>query len=511
MRSDRLIALALAGASMLGMASSAQAASDGKPPSVFVQCDGKIGHVSGGERFMRILLVTATAGLSETGMASDNVKGRISGTGGVAACDSAIQSENDAYRRVELSLARAIHLGEDKKWDAAIGAAHAVPMAIPIGSIDRSLSRTALAASRYVEAVMLARAGRYAESEAATVASIEASRYEAVGLQRAVRLLGVDRAMSAAKSAAILHAVRIVPGETMLAVRLHAEAGDYRTAAALIESLDSLVDQFVDPAKRKGSSSMLARRALYLALAGDIAAARPLLAAARKQADADAASGEAAKSAATMAEADEFGSATDVALALGEQRIADARRLFGARERWALLPQGVTAALAVQIAEKTPAGERTGLLAKGDSIWTEARDGRVKLMAGDDDKRLWLSQGQLQVDERYAGAATAVWTGNSKPKMLIKGKPDARFDILSSGTRAYGIAAGEALLLHAALIAQSRNRQGFIILPFRESTDLMAVRFLDRAELGAGTALFVPASDVVAAMSDRFTGPVAAR
>jgi hypothetical protein len=461
---------------------------------------------------MRLLLVTATAGISEGAMANDNVKARLAGNPGAKACETALESEKDAYRRVQLGLAKAIHLGEEKQWDAAVAAARAAPEMITQGSTDKALARTAKAASHYVEAVLLARAGRHAESEAAAIASIEASRFEVVGLQRALRLLGLDRTMSPAKAAAIAHVSRLVPIEAPLAARLHAEAGDYRGAAALLEGLETALDQFLAPDKRTENAAMLSKRAFYVALSGDASAARTLLTAARKEADEDAANGDAAKYPAAVAESDEYIGATEVALALAEQRMADARRLFAARERWALIPAGVTAALTGRIAATVPAAERTGLLAKGeDAVWADAREGRIKLMAGENDLRLWLSQAQLQVDARYAGATPAVWSVDKKPKMLVKGKADARVDFLSSGLRVTGIPAGEALLLHAALIAQQRQKPGFIVFPLRGGTDMMGVRFVEPSELGAGSAMFVTANEVISGTSNRFVRPVAKR
>ena len=162
------------------------------------------------------------------------------------------------------------------------------------------------------------------------------------------------------------------------------------------------------------------------------------------------------------------------------------------------------------IAPTVPQGERSGLLAKGEEgVWIDARDGRVKLLGGDSDARLWSASGLLQVAARYTGGASAVWTGRTaKPKMLDKEKTDSRFSILSSSPRLYGIPGGEALMLHAALIAQTRGKQGFIVVPVRKSSEVMAVRFVDSAEVGLASALFVSAADVVTVLGGHF--PLAA-
>src|SRR5689334_9567041 len=130
-------ALAIAGACTL--ASPALAADD-NTPGVFLQCDGRTGHVSDGARLLRVLLVTATAGISEAGMAKDNVEKRAKGAAGVAACDQAMASEGDAYRRIQLALARSLHFGEDQKWAEAAAAAKVVPAQLRDHAGDWGLS-----------------------------------------------------------------------------------------------------------------------------------------------------------------------------------------------------------------------------------------------------------------------------------------------------------------------------------------------------------------------------------
>src|SRR5437879_1924306 len=99
------------GAAALAMVAACAAASparaDEKVPEAFLQCDGRVGHVSDGARFARLLLLTATAGISEAAMRKDDAAKRAKGAAGVAACDQAIASESDAYRRVQLGLAKA--------------------------------------------------------------------------------------------------------------------------------------------------------------------------------------------------------------------------------------------------------------------------------------------------------------------------------------------------------------------------------------------------------------------
>ncbi|MEO8141903.1 MAG: hypothetical protein ABI617_04520 [Sphingomicrobium sp.] len=78
MRFLKVLALASAGVVVVTSPTAAAAqAKAGKQPSVFVQCDGRVGHVSAGEKLGRLLLVTATAGLSEAAMSGDKETARV--------------------------------------------------------------------------------------------------------------------------------------------------------------------------------------------------------------------------------------------------------------------------------------------------------------------------------------------------------------------------------------------------------------------------------------------------
>jgi len=501
----------LAAAATLAMAAGptpAQAAAkDSKGASHFLQCDGRTGHVGAGESFMRLLLVTATAGISEAGMASDDAGKRLKGADGAAACAQAIASEGDNYRRVQLALARAIHLGEDKNWAAAVEAARAVPGVIAPDSTDWALAKSAKATARLLEATLLAQQGRHAEAEEALVAAGEAGEMEVTNLQRAVRLMGFDRTMTPRKKAVLDRAFRVMPSEGLVIASHFAEAGDYASAVATIDALTQVFDLF---AKEPGKTASFESQAgLFLAMGGDVAGARARLAVARAEAAKDAADGSAQKYAVAAAKADEAIAATEVALAIADKRDADARRLFAARERWALIPQGVAATLAGRVAAVTPAAERTGLLAKGDAgLWAETREARAKLLAEEAaEKMQWALTNRLTVDRRYTELSSQVWSATKKPKLLLKGKPGDRIEILSIMTRAYGAQAGEALMLHAALIARTRGKQGFVVVPVRDRVDLMGVRFASASETGVPAGALVSADEVIASLGPRIPQP----
>jgi hypothetical protein len=479
----------------------------GKSSSIFLQCDGRTGHVGAGESFMRLLLVTATAGISEAGMASDDSGKRLKGAAGAAACAQAISSEGDNYRRVQLALARSIHFGEDKNWAAAVEAARAVPGVIAPESTDWALAKSAKATAKLAEATMLAQHGRYAEAEEALVGAAEVGELEVTNLQRALRMMGFDRTMTPRKKAVLERTFRVMPSEGLTIASHFAEAGDYSSAVATIDALTGVFNLFAkEPGK---TASFESQAALFLALSGKVADSRARLAIARAEAASDAADGSAQKYAVAAAKADETIAATEVALALAEHRDADARRLFAARERWALIPQGVAATLAGRVAAVTPAAERSGLLAKGDEgLWAETRQARAKLLSEETaEKLLWALTNRLTVDRRYTELSGQVWSATKKPKLLLKGKPEDRIEILSIATRAYGAQAGEALLLHAALIARTRGKHGFVMVPVRERVDMMGVKFVSASEAGVPAGALVSADEVIAALGSRIPRP----
>ena len=75
------------------------------------------------------------------------------------------------------------------------------------------------------------------------------------------------------------------------------------------------------------------------------------------------------------------------------------------------------------------------------------------------------------------------------------------FDVLTSGYAFQGWESGEGLLYHAALIAQQRGKQGFVLLPKRTMIDMMMVRFVNPGELGIPSSSIIMAGDVIAALS----------
>jgi hypothetical protein len=500
MISRKLGAAAIALASVCTFASPALA--DTKVPSAFLQCDGRTGHVSGGERFMRLLLVTATAGISEAGMSRDDAEKRAKGAAGVAACDQAMASEGDGYRRIQLALARSLHFGEDKKWDDAAVAAAAVPQQLGDKAGDWALAKSASSTGRYLQALYLVRANKIAEAEAAAWAGVRTSGLDVLTMQRMSRFVGLSRTISPEKRAVLEAMQRYYPDSAPRVAAVYADAGEYKAAAQSVRGFNASVSAFLkEPKPTSGVHSLLAT---FAAMDGDLATAKAELATAKTALERDRFEGDAASNPSGFATREDQISFAEAAIAAASGDHAQATKILGARTSWPNMTSGVVADLVGRVAPKVPEGARQGILTKSpDAIWQESVDARLTLLRNtDNDAKLWDVTGFLEQDVGFQRLAKSALSGSTKAKWLLKpGKEPRNFDVIVAGVEAPGWEAGEGVLYHAALIAKARGREGFVILAKRDRIDWVGVRFVNPGELGIPASSIVMADEVIAALS----------
>lgn len=510
MRFVNTLALATAGAVLAVSPATALAqAKPGKQASVFIQCDGRVGHVSAGEKLGRLLLVTATAGLSEAAMAGDKETGRVSGVAGAAACDAALQSESDGYRRAQLGLAKALHLGEAEQWDAAVVAARAVPSLIAAQSGDWSLTRSTETAAANIEAWALLRAGRLEQAETVQARAALRAGADAMALQRTAAYLRLTRTMSEPKRKAYLHLLRYAPQFQTVALYGFADAGDYksaRTAIRAIHALDTAMFKKAPP-----QSEYEAMEASYAAMDGNAADARRLLDAARASFARDRSEGVFSNPA-NASSVDEGLAFADAATAMAEGRTADARRLIGQRSLWGAVSPGMVTDLVTRLRADAPASERLGILASDPTAsWNDFSVARAKVMGEEaQTKRLWSSLTELMVDKHYAPLAGQLATGTGpKPKWLMKPLKDVplKFEVVTVTGRFYGPAVNEPMMLHAAYIARARGKQGIALFPGRKSIELMGVKFVNPGDEGIAAESIIDANTLIAELEPRLKAP----
>ena len=496
--------LALALSSAHPALAAAAPAKDEKAPSVFLQCDGRTGHVSAGESFLRLALVTATAGLSEAGMASDNASKRAKGAAGVAACDAAVAKEGDNFRRTQLALARSLHFAEDKQWVEAAAAARAAPATLDGKSNDWALNRSAVSAARYLEALFLVRANKIAEAETAAWDAINGSPYNVMSALRAMRFVGLSRELTPAKRSALEAAQRVYADMGMLIADEYAAGGDY---AAAMRSLQSLDLNLKAVAKEPSDWALLqSTMATYAALGGDVARAKAEFAKADAALKLERGKGAAARNPTAFARSEEALAFAEASIAQAEGQSSKAAEMLAGRGSWVTVDPGLLAALVGKVAAAVPAAERKGVVAKGEAaIWTEARDARIAVLSDDkSDASLWTATRLLALDVNYQRMAGQVLTGSTaKPKWLMKPRADQKYDFLTTIGRFGGLEASEGLLYHAALIAKARGKEGFVVLPPRSRPDALGVRFLNAGEGGQPRETMVLADQVIAEYAPR--------
>jgi hypothetical protein len=504
---------AVMGLVVLGAAGPAAAEPDTRSPSPFIQCDGQTGHVSAGESLLRLLAVTATAGLSETAMRRDNPAGRLSGAEGAAACDRALAADDNPFRRARLGFARTIHYLEAGRADDAVRSARDYPAQIGARGAEWGIARTLGSTAASLEAEALLRAGRIEEAEDAAVRAANAAGLEIVGLNRTIPYLFLTPRLNAEKLQVLERMARLFPERLAFLAHAQAWAGNHRAAAAALGAFIENIRAAL-PANAPRLADAVAMQAMFTALAGDLAEARRLATVAQTELEAGLAAGSVSQS--QRATAEEELALVQIIGHAAEGRMAEARRLFPGRGEWRLTPRGAVVTVMERLQAGIETSERTGLLAQDPAqIRREEFANYVNQLRNQERIRgLYLWAAFQAADDDYRGTARRAWRISPRPGYLVRNNPTtgwpegSRFEALSGTANATGsLADGEALLLHAALIARSRGLTGFAVVPRRTHTTEMRLRFGNIGEPGFPAQATLDASQVIAALAPHIPEP----
>lgn len=482
--------------------------------SVWVQCDGQPADMSAGELAAYLLAITATGGIvgglvgaPETG----DVGKRLKGAEGVAACEQAFARETDTMRKVQLQLARGVHRVEAKAYEDALVDIRTASGVAGTQAEEGDFRRTIGLSAMELEAATLVRMGKPAEAEAVALAMAEVAPYDVLNQLRALPYAGLTAKMTPAKQAYFERLVKIYP--TALFSRYEARLwdGDFVGAAADLERFDTLHKAFFDEAEPMTLS--LARRAAAYMLAGDMKRSEEVAVAARAAVEKLIRSGKASESAAVIAQAEELLDFQAVGRKLAEGRVAEARAAFAARSRWLAPKAPAVAVLTERLRAGAAPSELTGALARTPAeIIAEGLAIEAAAIAepANEAKALF---GALRPYQRNAHSAytRAVWK-TDKSRYLVKKTEKAKYNgDLMFIYGAYGQAGGEAMLLHAALLARHRGFDGFMMGPVRTKLDNSLVMFVNAGGPGAVDGMVVNAADVIAALSPEMPEPVKSR
>jgi hypothetical protein len=495
--------------------SSAQTAPAG--PSVYLQCDGNPPHRSTGELLGRALLMSATLGLAGQGEVQD-VSKRAYGTSGVDACDAALLQESDSTRKVLLTLARAIHNIEAGNNAAAQEDAAKAP-SLASNAQDIGFRHTLLVSSLELQAAALVRQSDFPKASAAALEMANSAPYDVVAQVRAVPYVQLTAEISPEKQAYLDRLVKIFPEALGFRAIAYQWAGRYLDAAADYAAIADLRAGFSAGNDPPPLPDVQAMRSAMLALGGKMDESAAVAAETSAMIHVLAATGKTGLMQTSIDTAEQALDFQAIVVDLAAGRASAARIKFAARSHWSVPAVPAVAELAARLRQGAPAAELTGPLAtdpdsmRNDGLVanagaiTEANNAVASLygvirrpidaatyQAWSDD--VWNTKSSVFLHKR---AANETYAGEL---MMVSRTPG-----FFAPPHLITIAAGDALLMHCALMAQARGVKGFELFPSRKLLEAFFVRFGDPGEPGMPGAATFDAATVIADLSSEFPDP----
>jgi len=476
--------------------------------SAHVRCDGAPPHMDAGEVSARLLVIMASGGLLGGGEVGDKSR-RLEAEAGVAACTEALAEEPNDIRRVQLTLARAVHHIEAKNPEAALADARSVPGLAPEKLHDRGFRAGIGLGALEIEAAALARLGRGAEAEEVALKMVAAAPFDLMNLARAEQYIGLTAEMTPAKVDFYERLVRMYPASLTSRATDREWAGDWLGSARDVEALMQIYDGFRTD-KEPDPPAFTARRALSYALGGDMAKANALAAEARAEVDRLMKTGEALNDQAGVSRAEELLDFQAVVRLSAEGKAEEARRAFTARSRWMAPSAPAVAVIAKRLRAGASPAELTGSLARDpDAVLAEALAAKTGALAEKRDAVALLYSGirPYTRGDTFSGASRRVWKVD-KPSYVTKrtGKEKHNGEFVYIGDL-YGSQVSEALMLHCALVARKRGYAGFVLAPTRKQLNATLVRFGNPGDPGFPVEATNDAVAVIAALSPMIPPP----
>jgi hypothetical protein len=487
-------------------------------PSAYLRCDGNPAHRSVGEALGRVVLLTATLGLAGLGEVQD-VSKRAQGLDGIEACDTALLQESDPIRKVQLTLARSIHDIEANNFANALDDARKAPSLAGPTANDIGFRHSLLLSSQELQAAALIREGHAAEAEVDALQMADTSPYDVFAQVRALPYAQLTADLSSEKQAYLDRLVKIFPEALPFRAIAHQWAGKYLEAADDYASIIDLRAGFSPGNAAPPSPDVLAMRSVMLALGGRDDEAAKTAAEASAMVQVLTESGKATLMQSAISIADEALDFRAIVAELKAGNASTARAKFVARSHWLVPATPAVADLAGRLRQGAPAAELTGSLATDPAVMrsgalaanataiTEANNAgavlysaiRPPINAGtyqswDDD--VWDTkssafQHQRTANENYIG------------ELMIVPRTPGFF----KAPHVITIAAGDALLMHSALMAQARGNKGFELFPGRKQLDAFLMRFGNAGDPGMPASATFDAATVIADLSTEFPEP----
>jgi tetratricopeptide (TPR) repeat protein len=481
-----------------------------RAPSVFLRCDGKPAHMSDGERAARVLAITAVIGLLIPGPEQENDTERLSGVAGAAACSTALSTEGDPIRRIELTLARAIHDIEANDSNNALADSQTALELSQSYSNDTYFARSLGLSVWEVRSAALLSAKRYSDAEAAAYKMADAAPWDVINQLNAWPLAGLTDNRNQQFEDFLRRLAKLWNGaEKYYAMRLEWN-GKFREAAGSYAAIMDVTRGagFVNPSTDP-SAYWKAKEANAFMMAGDRARAEQRFREATALNE-TLASQHAMNAGQTIAMTDELLGFYKILSLTSDGKLAEARAAFLQRPRWNAASVASVSWATDRLRQGVPASELLGPLAKSGAQIRQAILDDDQLSERDGKKlgrRLFSHMRPLMRASEFGGSKALWRVDRSRYLVAKKGElADAPYEVINTFD-IYGIPSSYAVLMHAALLAQSRGKQGFVVVGERKATDTIAVLFGNRGEPGTPDELLIDASSVIRDLQSDFPQP----
>jgi|GEM_PF-3119758 hypothetical protein len=479
--------------------------------SFALRCDGRPPHRSIGEIAGRVLLIMATSGLAGPGETADTGK-RLKGDEAIRACTAAIAEETDTDRKIELTLARAVHFLEVKNYEDALKDARSAPALAGDEAKDLGYRHSLLVSAYELEAAALARQGRAAEAAEVGIKMASLAPYDLIAQQRAAAYIGLIGDITPAKRDYLDRFGRLLPMGLIYCAVAHEWAGEYALAAAdrqaYMETGKSFLNEKSAPQYDFGTKAWMA---IDLALAGDVAKSNATAAEAQKEIDELVRSGQSLKMPSAIAEAGEGLDFQAIIAQLETGNAKPARAAFAARSRWLTPSPALIAEVTARLRKGAKPDELTGTLARDPAV---IRADGLAAKAGALIDRVKGEEALFAaIRTKLAASDYTTWKDDvrdTKDSSFLRqrnGKEKYEGEVVSIWRRNNGIPVGDAILMHSAFLAKARGATGFLLYPYRERLDTTVVRFGNPGEPGFPPRAVVDADAVITALSEEFPPP----
>ena len=487
-----------------------------KMGSLYLRCDGEPNNMTGGESFARLLGAVTLLGIFAPSPETPDPSKRLFAEDGVDACSQLIdgeKAEGNAVRRVPLILARALHQIEAKNYEAALldvdkardEAAAAELLGNPY--FDRSMG---LSFSN-IEAEARLRLGDAVGANNASLTALENIKYSFVPSIVVRDYTEYVRELTPAAESKHAANAKMLPFLLSSYASKLEETGRFSEAAEKREGLITMLEGLDLEQK---DSVYYARAALSHALAGQWEKATERSDFARFNMNNRRAEGVPEDNAARVVEILDLFSIVEQA---NNGDMAAARRLFAGRSQWVEPSFGAVMETNKRLREGAEEADLIGPLAKTpEEMWQSRYDDllAVKLQKDTDNDTLFnLIQPYAKVKE-FESRTKRTWRTNKSKMMSKEADDEGQWRIFASGNIYTAI---DSIMLHAALQAKARGKEGFTMMVVLPSTSNVTyyyqivtvgfTRFVNPGEEGADAALYIPAQEVIDELSSVIPSP----